>query len=128
MGGVDEIDVGFATFSVKDRYLYSTSWRSRVLNHLHVRTGVRELAGHDLNLYHSEGEAIDFFCVDRRISKGLWWHVGQGSRTHGQWRHTSVCIEKLRHPKIRDFGFASNQEHIIAGEVTMDDFFGVDVS
>ena len=68
MGGVDDVDVGFATFAVKNRDFDCTSWRSRVFNYSHGRTGVRELACHDLNLQHSEGEAVDFLGVDRRFT------------------------------------------------------------
>ena len=90
MGGVDEVDVGFTTFTLKNWHVDCTCRRSHIFNQLHGRTGVRELTCHDLNLQHSEGETVDFLGVDGRFPEGLWWHVGQGSRAHGEGRHVSV--------------------------------------
>jgi hypothetical protein len=48
----------------------------------------------------------------------MWWHIGQGSRVHGEGCHRSVRIKNL---KVCDLGSVSDQQDII----TMDECFGV---
>ena len=128
MGGVDEVDVGFTTITIGNRYLNSSYSKTSIFDHFTSGTRVWEPACHDLNFKYSERKTVDFHGVDRRISDGLRWHVDQGSRTHCVGCHAWVDTEELGHTKVGDFGPAtSNQQDIVAGEVAMDDSIGVEI-
>ena len=128
MGRVDEVDVGFTTLTIGDRYLnssYSITW---IFDHFASGTRLRELACQDLNFNYSERETVNLVGVDGRISEGLWRHVDQGPWTRGVGGQAWVDTEELGHTEVGDLGSAaSNQQDIVAGEVAMDDVIGVEV-
>ena len=128
VGGVDEVDVGFTTVTIGNRYLDSSYSKTSIFNHFTSGTRVREPACHDLNFNYSKRKTVDLLGVDGRISDGLRGHVDQGPRTHCVGCQAWVDTEELGHTEVGDLGSAtSNQQDIVAGEVAMDDIIGVEV-
>ena len=128
MGGVDEVDVGFTTLAIGNRYLNSSYSKTSIFDHFNSRTRVRKLACKDLNLNNSKRETVDLLGVDGRISKSLWWHVDQGPWARGVGGQAWVDTEELGHTEVGNLGSAAgNQQDIVAGEVAMDDVIGVEV-
>ena len=110
MGGVNEVDVGFTTLAIGNRYLNYSYSRLSIFDHFASRTRVRELACQDLNLNYSKGETVDFLGVGRRVSEGLWWHVDQGPWAHGVGGHAWADVEELGHTEVGDLGSAAGNQ------------------
>ena len=128
MGGVNEVDVGFTSLTIGNWYRKSSYSITPIFDHFTSGTRVREPACQDLNFNYSKRETVNHLRVDGRVSEGLRWHVDQSPWARGVGGHTWVDTEELGHTEVGDFGSAaSNQQDIVAGEVTMDDVIGVEV-
>ena len=129
MGGVNEVNVGFTTLAIGNRHRKSSNSITLIFDHFASGTRVREPACQNLNFNYSKGKTVNLLGVDRRVSEGLWWHVGQGPWACSVGGHAWVDTEELGHTKVGDLGSAAgNQQDIVAGEVAMDDVIGVEVN
>ena len=67
--------------------------------------------------------------MERPFPEGLWWHVTEGAWTGGGRGHARVDLFQPGHAKVCHLGPAvSQQQDVVAGEVSVLDVVGVEVS
>ena len=74
----------------------------------------------------TERKAINLLCVDGLMLNSFWGHVDIRTGAHGEAVLKNLW-SKLSHSKIGHFGpHIANQQHIIAGEISVDDAIGME--
>ena len=114
--------------SFRDWCIYPASFIPLISYSVHCRTWIRELAGDNLDHQHSCLEAVQLLGVNGRVQQSLRRHIGWGSWAFSEGSEVRVQQCQFAHPKISHLcpDTCSDQQNIVAGEISMHNLIGVE--